>query len=60
MSKFYVNYKCYSKKTGHVLSGGGIYVEASNQKEAEGIALGQLNQKPPVFSTEGVRIEVRA
>lgn len=56
--KRYVNYKCFSRKTGQLLQSGGIYVEADDATEAEGIAYSQLKRNPPVQSTEGVDIEI--
>lgn len=58
--KIYVTYKAISKKTGKTLKTGGLYVEACDNHEAQGLAMAELNRRPPVQSTEGVIFEVKA
>ena len=58
--KFHVAWKAISKKTGKSLGSYGMYIEALDAHEAEGLALAELNRRPPVQSTEGVIFEVKA
>ena len=58
--KFHVTWKAISKKTGNSKGSGGMYIEAVDNHEAEGLALAELNRRPPVQSTEGIIFEVKA